>query len=121
MRGAGACLGFSLGAMAAVAVGARPAGAAPIATGTDQEIVMELHHDRENDVALGRLAERQCATSAVCELGARLVREHAAADARLLAYARTHGVDPDRIAHPYDAANHGSLKHPDLPRLVGNE
>jgi predicted outer membrane protein len=57
----------------------------------------------------------------VCELGARLVREHAAADARLRAYARTHGVDPDRIAHPYDAANHGSLKHPELPFLVGRE
>jgi putative membrane protein len=82
---------------------------------------MELHHDHENDIGIGRLAEQRGSTPEVRQLGARLVREHGAADERLQAYARATGVDPDRIEHPYDAANHGALKHPELEKLTGHE
>jgi putative membrane protein len=112
------CIGLAAALMSSA--GARLAAAAR-GTGTDQEIVMELHHDRENDIGIGRLAEQRAVTPGVRELGARLVRDHAAADERLRAYAEANGVDPVRIDTPYDALPHGALKHPELQRLEGPE
>jgi hypothetical protein len=60
-------------------------------------------------------------TPGVRELGARLVRDHAAADERLRLYAQANGVDPVRIATPYDALPHGALKHPELEHFEGPE
>jgi predicted outer membrane protein len=112
------CIGLAAGLMSSA--GARPAAAAR-ATGTDQEIVMELHHDLENGVGIGQLAERRAVTPGVRALGVRLVRDQAAADERLRAYAEAHGVDPVRIATPYDALPHGALRHPELQHLEGSE
>jgi putative membrane protein len=99
-----------------------PAQRAAVETrGRDEEIVMELHHDHQNQVMMARMAEQRAVSPAVRDLAARVIRDHDAADQRLVAYARVMKVDADRLEHPYDAETHGALRHPNLAQLSGRE
>jgi hypothetical protein len=95
---------------------ARPASAeAPAREG---EIVMEMHHDRQFEVGLGMRAEHGATSAALRDFGARMVRDQSALDQRVVAYGQAIAIDPDKLAHPYDAEPHGVLKWPDLSRVA---
>lgn len=56
---------------------------------TDEKAFLdELHQANQQEVKLGRLAQRQGSSQGVKDYGARLVKDHGQADQRLMAYAR---------------------------------
>lgn len=68
-----------------------------------EEVVVKMHQDRQNDIALAKQAQERASSPAVRELAARQERDHQAADDRLLEYAHKAGVSDDRLAAEAEA------------------
>lgn len=101
--------------------GSGAASARQAAAPTDQEVVMELHHDNLNEIHMGKMAQQRGTARAVKDYGAQLVKDHQAADRKLLDYARGAKMDPARLNAPYDAANHGGMQAPEVAQAKGAE
>ncbi|MBL0698193.1 DUF4142 domain-containing protein [Comamonas sp. JC664] len=82
--------------------GSGPQGAAPDARGAtlmqqglmpipteEQAFLNALHQANQHEVKMGKLAQQQGTSQGVKDYGARLVKDHQAADQRLRAYAKT--------------------------------
>ncbi len=54
-----------------------------------REVLRQLHHDNQMEIQMGQLAQRNGQARAVKEFGAMLVRDHQAADRRVLAVAKS--------------------------------
>lgn len=103
--------------------GAAPAGAEPQpgpgeapsrATEPDQELVAHVHEMNANVIRMARLAEARARRASVKDYAATLVRDHEAADQKLLAYARRKNFNMGDVAYPGDAMAHGPLAMTDL-------
>lgn len=81
--------------------GTQPQGAQPDAAGaklmqqgllpipTDEKAFLEeLHHGNQREVQLGQLAQQQGSSKGVKDFGARMVKDHSAADQKLMTYAQ---------------------------------
>lgn len=60
---------------------------------SDLDVLAKLHHSNQQEVELGRLAERSAASKPVKSFGERLVKDHQSADQQLLSLAKKHGVE----------------------------
>jgi predicted outer membrane protein len=88
----------------AIALGVVPrvAMTQPAALGSDDiRVVTYLHEVDRLEIYVGRLAV-QHGTPAVRDLGKALVDDHTAADNRLIAYARKHGMETIPVEAPID-------------------
>ena len=119
---------FLIGAAAAVTILALPLTQLwaqqqpPPATrppGTDEEVVMLLHRDSRDAIALGDLARRKGVAQPVRDYGTLVVRDFQALDTRLGAYARTRRVDWRRMQAPYEALDPTSAELDQLRALQG--
>jgi putative membrane protein len=98
-----------------------PQGSGDPRGGGDQQIVMELHHANLNEIQMGRMAQARATSARVKDYGATLVKDHQAADAKLLGYARRKGMNMDEISKPYDALPHGALEMAEVASSKGVE
>jgi putative membrane protein len=87
--------------------------------GTDEEVVMLLHRDSRNAIALGDLARRKGVAQPVRDYGTLVMRDFESLDARLATYARTRRVDPRRMQAPYQAWDPTSAELDQLRALQG--
>lgn len=87
--------------------------------GADQEVVMELHHANQKEVAAARMAQERASSAAVKDYAASLVEEHSAADDKLVGLARRKGMSEEKLRRPYDALPHGSLAGAKMRALNG--
>jgi putative membrane protein len=77
--------------------------------GGDQEIVMELHHSNQNEIHMGKMAQDRATSARVKNYAATLVRDHTAADQKLMALAAEKKMNMEDLRKPYDAMAHGDL------------
>ena len=72
---------------------------------TDTMLLSRMHMTNQMEIRLGQLAQRNGASARVKQYGARLVRDHSAADARVTALAKKLGITLME-RHTMDSANH---------------
>jgi putative membrane protein len=89
--------------------------------GGDQQIVMELHHANQNEIHMAKMAQERATSAKVKDYAATLLKDHAAADQKLLAYARRKNMNMDELRRPYDALPHGALAMAELASSRGAE
>jgi len=79
-----------------------PTNTAPNTTATDDKaakgdgdaakVLAALHQDNQNEIAVGKMAEKQGLSKHTKQLGAMLIKDHTAADQKVMAYVRQHNV-----------------------------
>src|SRR5262249_23556192 len=106
-----ACGWWALGAVAGLMLGGRSSAAppqdpgAPVAPTTNAKVVAQLHAINLMEIDAGKIAETHGQAKAARDFGALLVHDHDAADQKLMAYAKRHGIDPDAITDQRMAAD----------------
>ncbi|WP_342377719.1 DUF4142 domain-containing protein [Myxococcus stipitatus] len=78
---------------------------------TDEKAFLEmLHHGNQMEVQMGQLAQKNGASQGVKDFGARMEREHGKADEKLMAYAKSKGLQLGEppAATPLDKAMNDS-------------
>jgi putative membrane protein len=63
----------------------------------DAQIVAKLHHVNQMEITAGKLAQEQGQAKQVRDFGARLMRDHQAADKKLMSYADKAGLDANAM------------------------
>jgi putative membrane protein len=63
----------------------------------DAQIVAKLHHTNQMEIDAGKLAQDQGQSKKVRDFGARLVKDHQAADKKVMAYADKKGIDANAM------------------------
>lgn len=53
----------------------------------------QIHHVNQMEIELGQMAQRQSQTKAVRDFGAKMVRDHQAADKQVMDFARQQGIE----------------------------
>jgi putative membrane protein len=81
------------------AANATPAAVAgkPAAMTGDAQVVAKLHHVNQMEITAGKLAQDKGQMKSVRDFGARLVRDHQAADKKVMAYADKNGIDANAM------------------------
>ncbi len=64
----------------------------PPKRGVDQHLLSKLHAGNQNEIALGKLAQERGTSQEVKDFGAMLVKDHSAADQKVLAAAQEAGI-----------------------------
>src|SRR5688572_7111772 len=68
----------------------------------DTTLLSRMHATNQMEIRLGQLAQRNGASATVKQYGARLVRDHSAADARVTALAKKLGITLMERPHGWD-------------------
>jgi putative membrane protein len=72
-------------------------GTAAGAMSDDARVVSKLHHINQMEIDAGKLAQDKGQSKQVRDFGARLVKDHQAADKKLMAYADKKGIDANAM------------------------
>jgi putative membrane protein len=110
-----ATTGGSAGALPANDV-PMPAKSARATKAEDAHVVAELHHTNKMEIEAGRMAEQKGLSRGVRDFGDVLVRDHQAADEKLLAYAQRTGLDANAFL-PDEVSGQRSTSEDDMDRL----
>lgn len=102
-------------ATAGAALDAGRSGAAGATMSEDARIVAKLHHINQMEIDTGKQAQDRGQAKAVRDFGARLVRDHQAADKKLLALADKQGLDAN--AMPAAGTDDEAKDHDRMERL----
>ncbi|SEU39977.1 putative membrane protein [Myxococcus fulvus] len=90
-------------------------GLLPVPT-EEKAFLAELHHANQMEVQMGRLAQKNGASQAVKDFGARMEREHGQADENLLAYVKSKNLTLEErkadstLAQAMQEAEHATMK-----------
>lgn len=57
------------------------------------DVLMKLHHSNQKEIAMGKLAQKNGQSKGVKNYGKMLVKDHSAADKKVMALAKKHKVD----------------------------
>jgi putative membrane protein len=106
-------VGFAAG-LGLMLVGAAAARAQNRVNGPDQKIVMRLHELNQSEITMAKMAQERGHEAAVKEYADGLIRDHEAADQKLLAYAERQNMNMASIGRPGDAMAYGTLAMTDL-------
>jgi putative membrane protein len=88
----------------------------PAAMNEDAQVVAKLHHVNQMEITAGKLAQDQGQMKSVRDFGARLVRDHQAADKKLMAYADKNGIDANAMPPAGDDQEAKDQEHMDRLR-----
>jgi putative membrane protein len=70
------------------------------APGDDAHVVAKLHQVNQMEITVGKLAENQAQSKQARDFGARLVKDHQAADKKVMSYADKTGIDANAMPQP---------------------
>jgi putative membrane protein len=76
---------------------------------SDLDVLAKLHHSNQQEVELGRLAERSATSKQVKSYGERLVKDHQSADQQLMSLAKKHGAEIGK-PQPKDQAERDDMQ-----------
>jgi putative membrane protein len=92
-----------------------------VLNGPDQKVVMRLHELNQNEITMAKMAQERGQRASVREYAEGLIRDHQAADQKLLAYAERQNMNMAAIGRPADAMAHGTLAMTDLTQATRGE
>lgn len=107
-------LGRSAGVIAAILLCGTAAFAQQRVNGADQEVVIQLRRLNLEEMTMARLAQAEGTDPKVKEFASHMLKEHAAADSQLVAYAERKGMNMPVVAEAPVAEASGVLAMVDL-------
>jgi putative membrane protein len=110
-------VGFAAG-LGLLMAGAATVRAQQVLNGPDQKIVMRLHELNQSEITMSKMAQERGHLAAVKDYADGLIRDHHAADQKLLAYAERQNMNMAAIGRPGDAMAHGTLAMTDLTQAT---
>jgi putative membrane protein len=113
---------FALAFLALAGTGARAEGAEPLA-GPDTQFLAEAIRDGMAEVELSKTAAQKASSPEVKRFAERMVKDHAAANEKLMALARKHKIEAEGTygTPPLETPEKEKAEKRDLSKLSGRE